>query len=90
MDDRKKNKKFRGEVEKGLFRIPLTISKEMDSWLSKLSSEMKSSGGYKLPRSYILRALISAAMKLKIDVKGIKNEKQLEDRIREAIREYRF
>ncbi len=82
-------KKFRSEVEKGLYRIPLTISREMDSWLLGLSSKTKASGGYKLPKSYILRALISAAMKLDIDVNGVKDEKELADRIRHAITDYR-
>lgn len=42
---------------------------------------MKKNGGYKLPRSYIIRALINVGMKLDIDVKGVKTEKDLEERI---------
>lgn len=89
MKKRRPIKRFRSEVEKGLFRIPLTISQEMDTWLMDLSSTMKASGGYKLPKSYILRAIIGAAMKLKIDLKGIKDQEELQHRIAEAIREHR-
>lgn len=89
MKRREPVKKFRSEVEKGLYRIPLTISGDMDTWLLNLSSKMKASGGYKLPKSYILRALISAAMKLDIDVSGVKDEKELAEKIREAIAHYR-
>jgi len=42
---------------------------------------MKKNGGYKLPRSYIIRALINACVKLDINVKGVKTEKDLEERI---------
>jgi len=42
---------------------------------------MKKNGGYKLPRSYIIRALINACMKLDINVKGVKTEKDMEERI---------
>jgi hypothetical protein len=79
-------KKFRSEVPKGLFRVPISISKEAESWLQSLSNEMKVTGGYKLPKSYIMRSILSAIMKLKIDVSGIKSEKDLEERIREAIK----
>lgn len=80
--------RFRSEVRKGLFRIPLSITKEMESWLQSLSSEMKATGGYKLPKSYILRSLINAMMKLKIDVSGVKTEAELEKRFSDAIKDY--
>jgi hypothetical protein len=85
----KKQLRFRSEVKKGLFRIPLTITREMESWLRTLSDEMKATGGYKLPKSYILRSLINAAMKLNIDVSGVKSEADLEKRFEDAIRQYK-
>lgn len=81
--------RFRSEVPKGLFRVPISITRDMDAWLQELSSRMKSSGGYKLPKSYILRALLDAAMNLKIDVSGIKTEDELSKRILKAIKQYR-
>jgi len=78
--------RFRSEVPKGLFRVPIAITKEMESWLQKLSSEMKSSGGYKLPKSYIIRALLDAAMTLDPDVSGVKTERDLAKRIAAAIK----
>jgi len=76
-------------VPKGLFRVPISITKEMEAWLQDLSNKMKSSGGYKLPKSYIIRALLDAAMELKIDVSGVKSEEELVDRILKAIKQYR-
>ena len=42
---RKVMKKFRSEVPKGLFRVPISISKETESWLQNLGNEMKMTGG---------------------------------------------
>lgn len=81
--------RFRSEVPKGLFRVPISITKEMESWLQDLSSRMKSSGGYKLPKSYIIRALLNAARRLDIDISGVKDEHELVKRILDAIRKYR-
>jgi len=81
-------KKFRSEVPKGLFRIPISITREMELWLQNLSNEMKATGGYKLPKSYVIRSMINALMKLKIDVSGVKSEKDLEEKIVEAIKKY--
>jgi len=81
--------RFRSEVPKGLFRVPISISKDTDSWLQELSSKMKSSGGYKLPKSYIIRALLDAAMNLKIDTSGVKTEEELMKRILSAIKHHK-
>lgn len=81
-------KRFRSEVPKGLFRIPIAITKDTEAWLQRLSAQMKSSGGYKLPKSYIIRALLTAAMKLNINVTGIKTEEELRSRILAAIKKY--
>ena len=54
-----------------------------------LSISMKISGGYKLPKSYIIRSLVNAFMRLKIDFKNIKTETDLEKRIFQSLREFR-
>ncbi|MCB9772255.1 MAG: hypothetical protein H6754_06855 [Candidatus Omnitrophica bacterium] len=69
--------------------MPISITKEMDAWLQELASEMKASGGYKLPKSYILRALIDAAMHLKVDVSEVKTEEELAARFLSAIKNYK-
>jgi len=74
-------KRFRSEVEKGLHKVTITISDEALDWFHELRKAMKKNGGYRLPRSYIIRALINVCMKLDIDVKGVKTEKDLEEKI---------
>ena len=81
--------RFRSEVPKGLFRVPISITKDMEAWLQALSSKMKSSGGYKLPKSYIIRALLDAAMQLDIEVTERKTEEELVKRILKAIKHYK-
>ncbi len=89
MEKKTAYKRFRGDVRKDLFRIPVTITPEIDEWLESLRSRMKKSGGYKLPKSYILRAILDSMMDLKIDVMGIKTEKDLKVRVSEAVAIYK-
>lgn len=85
----KKLGRFRSSVRKGLFHISFSITQEMETWFQSLSNEMKATGGYKLPKSFILRSLLNALMELKIDVSGVKTEEELEKRFLEAIRQYK-
>jgi len=81
-------KRFRSDVIKGLHKVTITIPDEAIDWFYQLSRTMKKKKGYKLPRSYIIRALISAFMKLDINVAGVKTEKDLEEKILDAIKKY--
>jgi len=85
----KNYKRFRSEVKKGLHKVTITISDEALDWFYRLSRMMKKNRGYRLPRSYIIRALVSVFMKLEIDVDGVRTEEDLEERIFEAIRRHR-
>lgn len=82
-------KRFKSDIEKNLFRIPIFLDKETDDWLYNLSILMKISGGYKLPKSYIIRSLINAFMRLKVNFKNIKSETDLEKRILQSLRKFR-
>jgi len=81
--------RFRSDVSKDLFRVPISITKEMESWLQEFSNTMKVTGGYKLPKSYVIRSLLDAIMKLKIDAQGVKTEGELVKRILRAIKKYK-
>jgi len=82
-------KRFRSDVEKNLFRIPLSLDKKTDDWLHNLGISIKLSGGYKLPKSYIIRSLINAFIRLNINFKKVKNEKDLERRISQSLKKFR-
>jgi len=84
----KEYKRFRSEVEKGLRKVTITVSDNSLDWFYKLSAKMKKKRGYKLPRSYVIRALINVCSKLNINVEGVKTERELEKRILEAIKKH--
>ncbi len=81
--------RFRSDVKKGLFQTTFSIGPETDSWFQSLSKEMKATGGYKLPKSFILRSLLNAMKRLKVDVSGVKTEEELEVRFLEAIKQFK-
>ena len=82
-------KRFRSEVKKDLHKVTITISDEALDWFYELSRTMKKERGYKLPRSYIIRALINVCMRLDIEVGGVKTEEELQERIVNAIKRYK-
>lgn len=86
---RKRYKRFRAEVRKDLHRVYINISEEAINWCHSLAIEMKKAGGYKLPRSYIIRALLDIFMELDIRLEHIKSEKELKRRVLEAVKRYR-
>jgi len=81
-------KRFRVGVEKNLFHIPISLDKETNDWLYNSGILRKISGGYKLPKSYIIRSLINAFIRLNIDLKNIKTEKDLEKKIFQSLRRF--
>jgi hypothetical protein len=89
MEKKATYKRFRGDVRKDLIRIPITITPEIEKWLEDLRTEMRKSGGYKLPKSYIMRSILDAMMDLEIDVIGTKTEKELKIKISESVEKYK-
>lgn len=85
----KKLGRFRSDVKKGLFQTTFSIARDTESWFQSLSNEMKATGGYKLPKSFILRSMLNAMKKLKVDVSGVKTEEELELRFLEAIKQFK-
>lgn len=81
-------KRFRSDIEKNLFRVPIFLDKRTHDWLYNLSILMKINGGYKLPKSYIIRSLVNAFMRLKVNFKDIKSDTDLEKRILQSLRKF--
>lgn len=67
-------------------RVPITMPRELYNYLEQVSQDAKESGGYKLPNTTIVRALIKVMMDLEVDVSGVKDEDQLKERIMQARR----
>ena len=88
--DKTKNRKADGGT---LHRVPVVMPLEMSDFLDQVGSEAKRSGGFKLAKTVILRALIRAMQtvdeQIGIDLTGVKTEDELKERLLTAYRKYR-
>jgi hypothetical protein len=67
-------------------RVSTFLTKSEVDFLDEVSWQMKLSGGYKLPRTKIIRAIIEAIMSLTPDFSGVKSEVELKNRIYQIIK----
>jgi hypothetical protein len=74
------------ESKADYFRVPLTLPRELDLFLQRVGSDAKAGGGFKLAKTTIIRALIRVMMDAKLDSSGIKDEFELQDKIKAAIK----
>lgn len=86
---RKHYKRFRSDVAKGLRKVTVTLSDADLRWLHWVSETMRTWGGYKLPRTYIIRAIIKACMNVDglegLNLRQVRTEHELQERIIHAI-----
>ncbi len=68
-----------------MHRIPAAFNKETMEWLDQLTREAKFSGGASLRTTQILRALVRTGMWLNFDVKGVADEDELFERIKDSV-----
>ncbi len=65
-------------------RVNLTLPDKLDRVLQELGNDARATGGYKLPKTMIMRALVRLLMKLDVDPSGVKTEEELLERILQA------
>lgn len=76
-----------GKGSKGEYiRVNLTLPDELDRVLQELGNDARATGGYKLPKTMIMRALVRLLMELELDPSGVKTEDELLERIKEAVK----
>jgi len=66
-------------------RVNLTLPDELDRVLQELGNDARATGGHKIPKTMIMRALVRLLMKLDVDPSGIKTEDELLERLVQAI-----
>jgi hypothetical protein len=66
-------------------RVNLTLPDELDRVLQELGNDARATGGYKIPKTMIMRALVRLLMRLDVDPSGIKTEDELLERLVQAI-----
>jgi hypothetical protein len=65
-------------------RVNLTLPDELDRVLQELGNDARATGGYKIPKTMIMRALVRLLMSLNVDPSGVKTEDELLERILQA------
>ena len=81
MEDTNAGKESKSEY----IRVNLTLPDELDRVLQELGNDARATGGYKIPKTMIMRALVRLLMTLDVDPSGIKTEDELLGRILEAV-----
>lgn len=66
-----------GSSASNYIRLNLTLPDELDRMLQEFGSDARAAGGYKIPKTTIIRALIRLLMTLEVDLSGIKTEEDL-------------
>lgn len=78
------------QIDKGLkseyIRVNLTLPDELDRVLQKLGNDARATGGYKIPKTMIMRALVRLLMTLDVDPSGVKTEDEFLERILKSIK----
>ncbi|MBA7678406.1 hypothetical protein ES703_86681 [subsurface metagenome] len=72
----------------GVTRIKLSVflSHAEDAYLENLASTAKFSGGKKLSKTRLVEAMVRAFRATKLDVRGVKNDKELLERVSAQLR----
>jgi hypothetical protein len=66
------------------YRLPINLSEEEILFLEGLGHQAKRTGGFRLSKAAVVRALIEVAMRMEIDVSGVRDEEELKSRIKMA------
>lgn len=67
------------------YRLPINLSEEEILFLERLGHQAKRTGGFRLSKAAVVRALIEVAMELEIDMSGVKDEEELRLRMLNAV-----
>ncbi len=86
--EREEARKTQEMAKDKFFRINMTLPIELDRVLEDMGTEARSSGGFKVPKTTIIRSLIRVARILQVDMTGVKTEQDMLDRLLEAVRRY--
>ncbi len=84
----KHSKHSRSDPKKSLHKVTVAIPDDVRNWFYDLSRMIKNRNGNTPPLSHIVRALINIFMKLDINLKDVKTEEDLKQRLLEAVKKY--
>ena len=64
-----------------MIKLSVFLNQEEDAYLEKLSSTAKFSGGKKLSKTRIIQAMVQAFSTTNLDVRGVKTDEELFERV---------
>jgi len=67
------------------YHLSVTVPVELVKYLEWIGLEARRSGGLRLPKASIVRALVRVLMRMDVDVSGVTTQEELEERIWEAM-----
>ena len=67
-------------------KLSVFLNREEDAYLETLSSTAKFSGGRKISKTRLVEAMVRAFRTTKLDVRGVKNDKELFQRVSAQLR----
>ena len=70
-----------------MIKLSVFLNREEDAYLENLSSTAKFSGGKKLSKTKLIEAMIRAFSTTRLDVRGVKTDEELFERVNAQMRE---
>jgi len=70
-------------------RVPITMPREIYTYMLRLGTKSEETGGKKLQVTWIVRSALKLMMDLDLDVNNVKSEEELESRIKKACKKYK-
>ncbi len=69
-----------------MIKLSVFVNREEDAYLEALASTAKFSGGKKLSKTKIIEAMVRAFRQTNLDVRGVKDDKELLKRVSDQLR----
>jgi hypothetical protein len=69
-----------------MIKLSVFLNRDEDAYLEALASTAKFSGGKKLSKTKIIEAMVRAFRQTDLDVRGVKDEQELFNRVRAQVR----
>jgi len=70
-----------------MIKLSVFLNREEDAYLEALASTAKFSGGRKLSKTKLIEAMVRAFRKTNLDVRGVKDDQELLNRVSAQIRQ---
>jgi hypothetical protein len=70
-----------------MIKLSVFLNRDEDAYLEALASTAKFSGGKKLSKTKLIEAMVRAFRKTDLDVRGVKDDQELLNRVRARVNE---